>query len=237
MKDRLKRWAWRLGWDVRRVTPGASYEAARSELIHEAAVTALLDIGANVGDYASARRTGGYRGRIVSFEPLAAPFAELRARSEGDGAWECHQLALSDVDGERKMNVAANRAASSSFLPMRAQHLDAAPDAEYVGTETVRLARLDSLASDILAPDERAFAKLDVQGFESRVLDGGRKTLSRLVALELELSLVELYEGQPLIGEMLERIQAEGFGVRAIDPGLRDAAGCILQVDALCVRY
>src|SRR4051812_12414371 len=72
------------------------------------AVDVVLDVGANSGQYAIGLRQSGFQGRIVSFEPLAAPFAALTGNAEKDPLWDCHKYALGDTEGTVSVNVAGN---------------------------------------------------------------------------------------------------------------------------------
>lgn len=207
---------------------------ARRRLLER--IDVVLDVGANEGQYAATIRAAGYRGRIVSFEPLARPFAELARRGAGDPAWECLQLALGAEDGGAQMNVARN-SLSSSLLPMGEAHLAAAPESRYVGTERVEVARLDSLALDLLPPAVGVYLKIDVQGFERAVLEGARETLGRTAAIECELSLVPLYEEGPLFPELVGGLESAGFDLVAVEPVFTDpGSGKLLQLDGLFVR-
>ena len=76
------------------------------------------------------------------------------------------------------MNVAGNAGESSSILPMLQRHRDVFPRANYIGTEDVAVSRLDSVVPQVLQPAEVAFLKIDVQGFETQVIDGGRSTVN-----------------------------------------------------------
>lgn len=135
-------------------------------------VSAVLDVGANSGQYARGLRGAGFAGRIVSFEPLPGPFAVLQRSASTDPLWECRRCALGDVDGTISINVAGNEGASSSVLPMLKRHQDAFPPANYVGAQRVPIHRLDSVAADVLRPNDIAFLKIDVQGFEKQVIAG-----------------------------------------------------------------
>ncbi len=53
--------------------------------------------------------------------------------------------------------------------------------------------------------------KVDVQGFEKQVLAGAVETMAQIEAVEIELSLVELYTNQTLMPEMLSNLTALGF--------------------------
>jgi hypothetical protein len=56
-------------------------------MLNHARVDLLLDVGANVGQYAMRRIETGYSGRIVSFEPLSGPRAALEKEAAGHPNW------------------------------------------------------------------------------------------------------------------------------------------------------
>lgn len=107
-----------------------------------------------------------------------------------------------DFDGQADINV-SGRATSSSLLPVLPMHVAASPESSYIGKEGVRIIRLDSLWGTSIEPGARVFLKVDVQGYEKRVLEGAGRVLPAVMALELELSFFSLYEGSSLAYEIL----------------------------------
>ncbi|MGQ0464251.1 MAG: FkbM family methyltransferase [Sporichthyaceae bacterium] len=199
--------------------------------LHHLDVHTVLDVGANVGQYAMGLRAFGYRGRIVSCEPLSAEFAQLAGRAARDPNWTAVHTAVGAEPGRLTINVAAN-SQSSSLLPMARAHLDAAPASVAVGTETVPVTTVRELIGDAALDPARTLLKIDTQGFEAMVLDGAGERLPEFAAVQLELSYVPLYEGQALAGTLIDRMAAAGFGMFAMDVGIGDpATGRMLQAD------
>jgi FkbM family methyltransferase len=206
---------------------------ARIELLRGFPIDVVLDVGANEGLFGQYLRGAGYRGRIVSFEPLSDAFAKLETASTGDPKWECVLTALGAFRGHATLNVAANWA-SSSLLPMEPRHRAAEPRSAYVSKEECSVVPLDDLLPELLRPTERVYLKLDVQGSELDVLRGAELTLAQTDVLDVELSLVPLYTGAPLFGDVVGHLDAREFGLVAIEPAFLDAAtGMILQVNGL----
>ncbi|PNG23217.1 FkbM family methyltransferase [Streptomyces cahuitamycinicus] len=227
----------RLGIDIARY-PATWSGPQLVQLMEAHRVDAVLDVGANSGEYGVMLRQSGYRGRIVSFEPLAGPAKVLRRRAKSDPRWIVLPYALGDESGAATVNVAANAGASSSLLPMLDRHADAAPHARYIGTETVPLRRLDELWFEITKPGERVFLKLDVQGYEAHVLRGAGSYAKDCVGLQVETSFVPLYEDGLLISEALTLGQQElGLTLMATIPGFTDPrSGQMLQCDLVLFR-
>jgi hypothetical protein len=62
------------------------------------AIDCVFDVGANTGQYASKiRRRLGYKGRIISFEPIPDVAAQLRIVAKNDSLWSVEEVALDSV--------------------------------------------------------------------------------------------------------------------------------------------
>ena len=226
----------RLGLDVTRYPVGTpEYQVAR--LLRHHRVDTVLDVGANSGQYGAALRACGYDGRIESFEPIGELHRQLLRRRGGDPRWTAWNCALGEHAGPATINVAANAGASSSLLPMLEQHVEAAPGAVYVRSERIEVNRLDALWERLAGPGERVFLKLDVQGFERQVLAGAGARVADCVGLQLEVSLVPLYEGGMLYGEAADWADDNGFTLMQVLPGFTDdRSGRMLQCDMVLFR-
>jgi FkbM family methyltransferase len=226
----------RLGVELARYYDPSFLAAKRMEILQEQRINLVIDVGASAGSYAAQVRLNGFEGRIVSFEPTSEAFVALQAKAALDADWSCHQLALSETEGEQSINVSGN-SWSSSLLPITSQHIRSAPGSAYIGSEIVRTSRLDLIAQRLFDSNTRAYLKLDVQGYELSVLRGANKALQDVPALECELSIVPLYEGQPLVGDVLDYVADRGFSLVAMEPGYRDPkSGQLLQLDGLFVK-
>lgn len=233
----VKRVLRRVGYDVIQYRPASSDAAKLTALMRHAGVDIVLDVGANEGQFAQQLVDGGYRGRIVSFEPLRDAHAKLQRTAAGHPSWTVHErCAIGDRDGEVQIHVAGN-SASSSIRPMLEQHVKSAPESRYVGVDNAPLRRLDDVATGYLEGSRSLHLKIDTQGFEGAVLRGAPLVLQRARVVQLELSLVPLYEGQELWEHFLAFMQAQGFVPWTLLPGFVDpASGRTLQLDGVFRR-
>ncbi len=76
------------GWDLVRYPGGRHADHLRGLLLVELGVDLVIDVGANVGQYGTQLRDWGYRGRIMSFEPMRDEYAALSRLAEADGNWD-----------------------------------------------------------------------------------------------------------------------------------------------------
>lgn len=200
------------------------------------ALDTVIDVGANVGQYGSSLRAAGYRGRIVSCEPLSDAYARLERRAGSDAAWTAVRTAVGAGPGTTSINVSAN-SYSSSVLPMTSAHTGAAPGSEYVATETVEVTTLAALVKAQSIDPARTWLKIDTQGYESQVLDGAADLVGAFAAIQLELSFVPLYDGQALFDELVGRLTGAGLSMYGLDGGFSDPrTGRTLQCDGVFVR-
>jgi FkbM family methyltransferase len=208
----------------------------RIDLMRKFNVGLILDVGANTGQYAANVRCAGYTGDIVSFEPLNEAFNLLSHKTDRDHKWSAVQIGLGDFDGESVINVSKNLV-SSSILNIRKEHTDAAPESKYIAQEKIVIQKLDSIFSNYKKNGVNTFLKIDTQGFEKEVITGAIKSLGEIVGIQVEMSLVELYEGELMFDEMKKMIESHGFELYYLEPGFSNPmTGKLMQVDGIFFR-
>lgn len=212
-----------------------SHGNSHTDLLKRYRIDVVLDVGANVGQYARSLTKHGYNGRIVSFEPLPDAFQRLSANRWGFRNWSVQNYALGSENTNARLHIAGN-SQSSSFQPMLDNHRLAAPESAYIGDVDVVVQRLDAVIDELVEPGDRCFMKVDVQGHEHHVLEGASRCLDRIVGIEAELSLIPLYEGQSLWQESIAHMSALGFELAMIQPGFCDVrTGVMLQADGVFI--
>lgn len=234
IKHRLKSITRKLGFEVSKFTPETSRMKRLGTRLKAMGVDLVLDVGANAGQFALELRESGYLGRIISFEPLSSAYKQLVKVSSSDPLWQvAPRCAIGSSIGEATINISSN-SWSSSLLPMTKAHLSAAPAANYVGAEVVERNTLDSLVYDQVIKAKSPYLKIDTQGYEGQVIAGATKILPHLTAIQMELSLESLYEGQPDFLEMIKSLQSIDFKLFGIEPEFYDpVTSRLLQVDAI----
>lgn len=211
--------------------------ARRKQLIDGYNVDLVLDVGGNYGQYAELLRSIGYRGRIISFEPLAGAFAKLEAAASSDPLWETIKLALGDENCTTCINVSGN-SKSSSICDMLPAHEKAAPSSKYIGTETTVLKKLDSIFNEVKGDAVSPLLKIDTQGFEKKIISGAEKSLKHIPTLQIEMSTVPLYKDEVLFDEMCAYLKDKGYELVSIEAGFTDPeSGRMLQFDGIFHNY
>ena len=81
-------------------------------------VSTVIDVGANVGQFGIDLRISGYRGEIISYEPVAEFFDQLQLNSRRFGDWKAFQMGIGSREENLNIAVAGNSGLSSSFLKM-----------------------------------------------------------------------------------------------------------------------
>lgn len=224
-------------FDLRISRHSNSTQGRRQQLLDDLQITLMIDAGANEGQYAQEVRKGGYRGRMLSIEPLDDAFEKLQRKSTADNAWRCINVGVGAVNESRMMNVSGN-VQSSSMLGMLETQALASPKSVYVATQEVEVRRLDSILDPAELAGENVWLKADVQGLERKVVEGARRILHRVKAIELELSLVQLYEDQPIMCEDIAYLSRIGYKLVWLKRGYRDTRdGHLLQTDGIFLRY
>ena len=186
----------------------------------------IVDVGANVGQFAKMARYCWPVAFIESFEPDAAAAAAFRREHCNDGRIALHEHALGADPGELTIHYGETSEQNSAFIETHGRQR---------GVFQVQVLRLDDV---VLRGDEgKQLLKLDVQGYEMQVLKGAEKTLKEVDFVLVELSLADTFEGGALIENVWAFLRQRGFTYRQILDCYRDTAtDVILQMDILFGR-
>lgn len=220
--------------------PNYAYQLERNEdyirrmrIIANNNINVLFDIGANAGQFATQMRQLGYTKKIVSFEPVQKAFERLESVSSTDSNWTINNYALGDQNCTDIINVAGNFQ-SSSVLKMLPMHVESVPTSKYVGQEEIEIRKLDSVFDLFCNEGDSVMVKVDTQGYEKHVIDGAEKSLKRVKVLQLEMSILPLYENEMLFIDMVDYLERKGFKLFSLENSLWNAkTGQLMQVDGI----
>ncbi|MBL4721957.1 MAG: FkbM family methyltransferase [Alphaproteobacteria bacterium] len=182
-----------------------------ARILSDFSVDTVLDVGANIGQTRDKLRNAGYRGRIISFEPVPSAHAELTRKAKSDSAWEiAPRTAIGAAPGEVDINV-SEATDMSSILDASPALLETLPKTKITEVVKTPVTTLDVEWSIYCPTGSNVFLKVDTQGYERQVLNGAAESLKRLVGVQLELSLLPLYDGEETYLSYLRDLHDWGF--------------------------
>ncbi len=197
-------------------------------------IDTIIDIGANNGGAYESFRNGGFKGQIISIDPLPAVQETLAQKKKNDPNWTIlPPLAIGDQNGETQINV-SDASDMSSVLKASNVLMEALPRTNVVETITVQMKTLDTLYEELCLEGKNVFVKIDTQGYEMPILKHAEKTLNKIKGLQVEMSLFELYEGETLYGEIMTFLSNKGFSPHMlIETNFSKKLNRQLQIDGI----
>src|SRR6266404_4861833 len=189
----------------------------------------LIDVGTNKGQFALSALAVAPEIRIDCFEPLPTAAITLQNwAKEASPNIRIHRMALSAEVGSREFYVTSREDSSSLLCPAKAQHEMGISVKGRIVVPTDRLENVLS-AGEILRP---SLLKIDVQGGELEVLKGMGRRADVIDYIYVEVSFIELYEGQPLFAEIDKFMTSIGYNLRGVANCIADRAHGPTQADA-----
>ncbi|AAU92794.1 methyltransferase, FkbM family [Methylococcus capsulatus str. Bath] len=199
----------------------------------------VLDIGACRGGYAETiLRTNFPGASIHSFEPSPIAFPVLeQVAARSAGRIVAHNFGLGERTETLKLRSAINSLPSSSLLLATETNTLAFPQTQLTEDLEVDIRALDEVAP-MLDPaiEDDLLVKIDVQGFEDRVIRGGRQTIARARAAIIEVQVEELYAGQPSFRDIFLLMDEMGFVFTGVLDQYADSEGRVLYFDAVFLK-
>jgi FkbM family methyltransferase len=212
-----------------------TYEKLDTPWFKSLKIDTVLDIGANTGQFTRTIAALLPTANIYSFEPLPECFEKLQLFADKHNNIKTFNIGIGDESGT--ISFEQNESSqSSSFRKMTDTHKTAFPFTEKSTTVEVKIDKLDSIARNINFGDS-LMIKIDVQGYEDKVLGGGKETISKAKIVIVETSFVTLYEAQPLFDDVYNVFTLWGFSFYGMVEQIADPiTGQILQGDAIFIK-
>ena len=201
-------------------------------------VGTIVDVGAAAGNFLAPACARYQPKRWVAIDMLRDKLDVLQSRADLDQTiGTVIYSAVGDVDKVGRIGRTVS-AESSSLLPINPQSSDwfevGQGGMEQSDAGAICIRRLDALLADV--PGDIDLMKIDVQGYEGRLIQGGQESLKRTKAVIIEVLFVQHYYGQSTPAEIEDGLSALGFKRRLWLNEARDKVGDLTQRDGFYVR-
>ncbi|NCO54641.1 MAG: FkbM family methyltransferase [Bacteroidetes bacterium] len=220
---------------IKKLAPSASEEYRTVKLLTTYKIDKVIDIGANTGQFAESLIDFGFKGEIISFEPVSSAYIALQKRAKKYNNWKiAEKCAIGNSNGKIKINVSENTV-FSSIKNISKDYVSYNNDSKQVSFEEVNIFTLDSLKNNYLNKNENLFIKIDTQGFEKEVLEGAEETLKYVKGIKLEIPLRPIYnEVEWGIKEYINFFYDKGFECLSLEPvAVNNKNGIVYEVDGI----
>ena len=237
----------RYGYEIRprsHVSLGAESSvmalAAHLRKLFEAVkIGTVIDVGANQGQYRDFLRDHvGFRGTIISFEPIPDLAEALVERARSDEGWRVYPYALGSTAAILPLHISERSGWSSLLEKESSPRTEVADSVQVTRSVDVKVAALDQVLSTeepgIL--ETGVYLKIDAQGYDLEVLRGAAQSLPFIPALQSELELVPVYANAPPFLRVIEFLLDEGFEITGVFPVWRDRLMRIGEMDTVFRR-
>lgn len=198
-------------------------------------INKIVDIGANDGHFAYQSSLVFSKAQYFCFEPIPKVFEDLKSRFIERENFTFLNYAVGEV--EKTDTIYFNEySPSSSMLEMSELHKEAFVFTKNAKKQEIKLKPLDGFIGKI-NPDRNTLIKIDVQGYEKFVINGGLEFIKKCKILIIEMSFEELYKNQSLFHEIYLALYNLGYAYHGnIEQLHHPRSNEILQADCLFVN-
>jgi FkbM family methyltransferase len=198
-------------------------------------IQTVIDIGANTGQFARYISSIFQEATIYSFEPLPGPFFKLKSWASKNQRVIPMNIAIGNESGKIKMHFHKDHPASSSILKTTHTTETLYPKTQNQNEIIVDQMTLDDAAS-LINIQGNLLIKMDVQGYEDRVIDGGKALFSKAIACITEISLIKLYHNQATFESISNRMTHFGLFYSGNLKQVYSDDGACIYLDALYAK-
>jgi FkbM family methyltransferase len=176
-------------------------------------ISTIVDVGANRGQFAEEALAFFPRAHVISFEPQPLAFQVLAQRAAaGRGRITPVNLAVGDSEGTASMQVHVDWDYSSSLLVTTSLATELFPYQQQQTSMDVRVTTLDRFFEESsLRLEAEILIKIDAQGYDDRVIRGGRAIFKHARVCIVEVNLDQLYERQGSFKDIFLLLDGLGY--------------------------
>lgn len=196
----------------------------------------ILDIGANEGQFAGFMNKKIPQADIYSFEPIEKCYNKLKDTFASNDKIKPFNFGIGDANAEVDFYL-NDFTPSSSMLKTTSNSETNFPFTKKQSASKVQIKKLDDVVES-LNIELNVLVKIDVQGVEDKVIEGGKRFLKENVSIVfIETSIKKLYENEPSFDQIYKSLINLGFEYMGnLDQLYSPINGEILQVDAIFMK-
>jgi FkbM family methyltransferase len=209
------------------------------DLLHAHQIQTVFDVGANIGQFGLSLRKLGFKGKIVSFEPMEQARGKLEEVAAEYPPWSVFSSALGSRSEEQILQIFKDDTFSSLHPITESGKKAFGSYVRAQGTQMVKIETLDGLLHGQLEPEKHGaiMIKTDTQGHDLEVLKGGVELLKKASVVMTEAAMEVIYEEAPSFTEILAFLRQKGFKASGFYPfSHRPDSLAMIEFDAFFVR-
>lgn len=207
VRESIRKFVNKFGYEIVKLEDHIAH-ADRGNWLGKLDIRTIIDIGSNQGQFINQLSRILPGRKIYAFEPIKSCYDKLLVNTKQLNV-TAYNTALGDTSGNTEMNISANFV-SSSILNMEEVHSSTFPKSGYVNKETIQLSRLDDVMKQHKL-ERNILVKIDVQGYEEKVLAGGGDTVGQATAVIVETAIKPMYENQWRFDNVYRYFTERGF--------------------------
>lgn len=224
-----------LGFDFYSLKDKVDDEVMRLNWLKRMNIRTVFDIGANEGQFAAMIRNLLPAAIIYSFEPIPFCYQKLVEHFKDDNNFKAFNIGSGDKEEEIGMNV-NDYSPSSSLLEINELHVKNFRHTAHTQKQLIKIKPLDAMM-DQFTITTPLMVKIDTQGYENKVITGGKALLAKADVIMIELSYQSLYKGQTLFHDIYNSLYDLGFQYHGnFEQLLSPVDGSVLQSDGIFLK-
>ena len=168
---------------------------------HVGKLRAVVDVGANIGQWANMLLNCATPEKLLIIEPMPDAFAALQKKFGKNPRIELHNLAIGERESVETLKITRDTTGASLLRPRDEMRAVIGSNWTITSEIEVKMTTLDRLLVDL---SEVSLLKIDVQGYEKSVLAGAKQTLAKTKFVLIELNFMPQYDGGSWFGDVHE---------------------------------